>query len=77
MTTIEASNQALFLIITRRHRQVDVARLIADYFIYLVPLALIAMWLFGGKCQREVAIRACCVPMVPISRRLKLSGSWS
>ena len=65
MNTLEAFNRTLFLMVNATAStpgwQIDVARLIADYAICLVPLALVAVWLSGDKRQRDAAARACCV----------------
>jgi len=63
-------NQSLFLAINASSSmprwQIDAAIAIADYLIYLVPLMLAALWLSGGKRQRETAVRACCVAMLAL-----------
>jgi undecaprenyl-diphosphatase len=42
------------------------ATVAADYLIFLVPLALIAMWCWGGRVQRESALRICLVALVAL-----------
>ncbi|SIT41596.1 Phosphoesterase PA-phosphatase related [Paraburkholderia ribeironis] len=65
MSTLEAFNQALFLMINATPSTpawlIDMARFSADYVIYLVPLSLIAMWLSGVEQRRETAVHASAV----------------
>ncbi|ANB75242.1 phosphatase PAP2 family protein [Paraburkholderia phytofirmans] len=80
MNTLEAFNQALFLMINATPStpawQIDIARMIADYVIYLVPLSLIAIWLFGGERQREVAVRAFCVTLLALGLNQVIGLVW-
>ncbi|CAE6744056.1 phosphatase PAP2 family protein [Paraburkholderia haematera] len=80
MNTLEAFNQALFLMINATPStpawQIDMARMIADYVIYLVPLSLIAIWLFGNEHQREVAVRAFCVTLLALGLNQILGMVW-
>ncbi|RKE37859.1 undecaprenyl-diphosphatase [Paraburkholderia sp. BL23I1N1] len=80
MNTLEAFNQALFLMINATPStpawQIDMARMIADYVIYLVPLSLIAIWLFGNEHQREVAVRAFCVTLLALGLNQILGMIW-
>ncbi|MEZ0601117.1 phosphatase PAP2 family protein [Paraburkholderia sp. IW21] len=80
MNTLETFNQALFLMINATPStpawQIDVARLIADYLIYLVPLSLVAMWLFGDARQREVAVHACCVTVLALALNQMIGLVW-
>jgi undecaprenyl-diphosphatase len=80
MQTLEAFNQALFLMINATPStpawHIDLARSIADYVIYLVPLCLIAMWLFGDEGQRETALRACCVTFLALGINQLIGLAW-
>ncbi|CAB3644670.1 Putative undecaprenyl-diphosphatase YbjG [Paraburkholderia sediminicola] len=80
MNTLEAFNQALFLMINATPStpawQIDIARMIADYVIYLVPLSLIAIWLFGDGNQREVAVRAFSVAMLALGLNQIIGLVW-
>lgn len=80
MKTLEAFNQALFLIINATAStprwQVDVAIAIANYVIYLVPLTLAVLWLVGGKHQRETAVRACCVALLALGFNQVIGLYW-
>jgi undecaprenyl-diphosphatase len=81
MNTLEAFNQALFLMINATPStpalQIDIARFIADYVIYLVPLSLIAMWLSGAERRRETALRACCVALLALGINQLIGLVWS
>jgi undecaprenyl-diphosphatase len=70
MDTLEAFNQALFLAINGTPAtlawQIGIALLIADYLIYLIPLLLVGLWLWGNDAQRSLAIQACLVTMLGV-----------
>jgi undecaprenyl-diphosphatase len=80
MNKLEAFNQALFLMINATSStpawQIEAARAIAVYVICLVPLTLIAIWLFGGERQREVAVRACCVTLLALGLNQVIGLAW-
>lgn len=80
MNTLEALNQALFLKINATPStpasQIDLARFIADYVIYLVPLSLIAIWLSGDERRRETALRACCVTLLALGVNQLIGLLW-
>ncbi|ACD18510.1 phosphatase PAP2 family protein [Paraburkholderia phytofirmans] len=80
MQTLEAFNQALFLMIDATLSTpawcIDFARSIADYLIYLVPLCLTAMWLSGDERQRETALRACCVTLLALGINQLIGLVW-
>lgn len=80
MNTLEAFNQALFLMINATPStpvwQIDMARMIADYVIYLVPLSLIAIWVFGAERQREAAVRALCVTLLALGLNQIVGLVW-
>ncbi|OAJ56930.1 undecaprenyl-diphosphatase [Paraburkholderia ginsengiterrae] len=80
MNTLEAFNQALFLIINATPStptwQIDLARWIADYVVYLIPLTLIAMWLFGDERQRETGLRAACVTFLALGINQLIGLAW-
>jgi undecaprenyl-diphosphatase len=65
MDQVESWNQAVFLALNARpgaaHWVLATAESIANDLIYLVPLALVAMWLWGDHRQRAVALEACIV----------------
>jgi undecaprenyl-diphosphatase len=80
MSTPEAFNQALFLMINATAStpawQIGMAQLIADYLIYLVPLSLIAIWLSGGEHERDTAVRACCVTLLALGINQVIGLVW-
>ena len=70
MDYIEALNRFLFLQINAGESTpawlIRVAVVIADDFIYLVPLLLLGMWLWGDSWRRYQAIKACLVAMLAL-----------
>jgi undecaprenyl-diphosphatase len=80
MNTLEAFNQALFLLINGTPATpvwlVGIAVLIADYVIYLIPFLLAAMWLWGNEAQRSLAIRACLVAMLGVGANQLIGLVW-
>jgi undecaprenyl-diphosphatase len=80
MNTLEAFNQALFLLINGTTATpawlVGIAMLIADYVIWLIPLLLAAMWLWGSEAQRNLAIRACLVAMFGVGANQLIGQVW-
>jgi undecaprenyl-diphosphatase len=80
MTTLEAFNQTLFLMVNGTAStpawQIAVALLLADYLIWLVPLLLMGMWLSGNEGLRKVAVRACCVTMLALGVNQLIGLVW-
>ncbi|MBC8751301.1 undecaprenyl-diphosphatase [Paraburkholderia sp. WC7.3g] len=80
MTTLEALNQALFLMINGTAStpawQVGTALVIADYLIWLIPLLLVGIWLSGDERQRGLAIRACVVAMLGVGANQLIGMVW-
>ncbi|MBN3762118.1 phosphatase PAP2 family protein [Burkholderia sp. Ac-20365] len=80
MNTLEAFNQALFLMIDATPAtprwQIGIASFIADYVIYLVPLVLAALWLTGNRHARATALRACCVTLVALGFNQLIGLVW-
>ena len=80
MNTLEAFNQALFLKLNATPStpasQIDLARFIADYVIYLVPLSLVAIWLSGDERRRDTALRACCVASLALGINQLIALVW-
>jgi undecaprenyl-diphosphatase len=80
MDTLEAFNQALFLAIngtpTTPAWLMGTALLIADDVIYLIPLLLGGMWLWGNEAQRKLAIRACLVAMLGVGANQLIGLVW-
>lgn len=80
MNTLEAFNQALFLVINGTPATppwlVGIATLIADDVIWLIPLLLACMWLWGNEARRELAIRACLVAMLGVGANQLIGMVW-
>lgn len=80
MNRLEAFNQALFLRIysttATPEWEASIASCIADYLIYLVPLLLAVMWLWGGEAQRRLAARACLVAMLGVGINQLIGIVW-
>jgi undecaprenyl-diphosphatase len=80
MNPLEAFNQTLFLMINATPSTpaslIRVARFIAEYGIYLVPLSLIAMWLSGDARRRETALHACCATMLALGINQMIGWLW-
>lgn len=81
MDTIEAFNQALFLIINGTPATsawlIGTALFIANYLIWLIPLLLAGMWLSGSGRQRELAIHACLVALLALGANQLIGLVWS
>ncbi len=81
MDTIEAFNQALFLMINGTPATpawlVDTARFAANDLIWLVPVLLVGMWLSGSDQQRELAIRVCVVALLALGANQLIGLVWS
>jgi undecaprenyl-diphosphatase len=80
MNTLETLNRTLFLMINATAStpewQIMVARLTADYVIYLVPLTLAALWLSGDERRRDAAVRACCVAVLALGLNQLIGSVW-
>jgi undecaprenyl-diphosphatase len=80
MNTLEAFNQALFLLINGTTAtpgwEISAALLIADYVIYLIPVLLAGMWLWGNEAQRSLAIRASLVAMLGVGANQLIGLAW-
>ena len=80
MNTLEAFNQVLFLLINGTPATpawlVGIAIPVADYVIYLIPLLLAAIWLWGNEAQRSLAIRACLVAMLGVGANQLIGLVW-
>ncbi|WP_321782197.1 phosphatase PAP2 family protein [Burkholderia pyrrocinia] len=80
MNTLEAFNQALFLMINAAPATppwlIGLATVIADDLIYLIPVLLTGMWLSGSEAQRNLALRACIVAMVALGANQLIGLVW-
>lgn len=70
MNAVETWNRQTFLAwnadLSTAAWKLAAATVAADYVIFLVPLALIAMWCWGGRVQRECALKICLVALVAL-----------
>lgn len=77
---LEALNQALFLKINAGagtpHWLIDAARFIADDLIYLIPVLLAGMWLWGNRDNRCVAVRAFLTAMLGLGLNQIAGAVW-
>ncbi|RKP48146.1 phosphatase PAP2 family protein [Trinickia fusca] len=80
MQKIEALNQALFLTMNATPLTptwlIRTASFIANDLIWLIPLALIGMWLTGGDRRRELAIRSCLVTAIALGLNQLIGLVW-
>lgn len=80
MEHIEALNRALFLktnadLGTARW-MIDRAVVIANDLIYLIPVLLCAMWLWGNDGRRGLAIQACLTAMLGLGLNQVIGAAW-
>lgn len=80
MNHIEAFNRTLFLQINGGDgtpaRLIQVAIGIADDLIYLIPLLLLGMWLWGDSTRRSQAIKACLVTLLALGANQVIGLLW-
>ncbi|WP_432263089.1 phosphatase PAP2 family protein [Cupriavidus sp. TMH.W2] len=80
MNEIEAFNRALFLQINGGDGTptwlIHVAMDIADDLIYLIPLLLLGMWLWGDSTRRSQAIKACLVTLLALGANQVIGSVW-
>ena len=80
MEQIETWNRAFFLKINATHdtsiRLIDAAMFMANYFIYLVPILLLSLWLWGGDKKRNVALKACVVALLALGINQLIGLLW-
>src|SRR5579862_8200821 len=80
MNRLEALNHAWFLAINATPAtprwQIDIALVIADDFLYLIPALLALLWLFGDRDQRSAAVRACCVAFLALGLNQLIGMVW-
>jgi undecaprenyl-diphosphatase len=80
MNKLEALNQSTFLLINGRVGTtawvVNVAFVTADHLIYLIPVLLLALWLWGDSTRRHLAIKACLVAMVGVGINQVIPLFW-
>jgi undecaprenyl-diphosphatase len=80
MNTLEALNRSLFLSINATpatpHWQIEAASTVANDFIFLIPVLLALLWLFGDHRQRSAAVRACCVALLALGFNQLIGMVW-
>lgn len=80
MTILETLNQAVFLHLnanlTTASWNLNLAAAMAEYLIYLIPIILISLWLWGTESQRALALKACIVTLVALGINQLLSIVW-
>ncbi len=80
MNHIEAFNRTLFLQINGGDGTpawlIQVAIGIANDLIYLIPLLLLGMWLWGDSARRSQAIKACLVTLMALGANQVIGLVW-
>lgn len=80
MNQIEAFNQLLFLRINATAGTpswaIDTAIVLADDLIYLIPVLLLVLWLWGDEARRNLAIKACLVAMLGVGMNQIIGLVW-
>ncbi|WP_423760986.1 phosphatase PAP2 family protein [Burkholderia sp. NLJ2] len=80
MNTLEAFNQALFLMVNATTATppwlIRLATVVADDLVYLIPVLLTGMWLSGSEVQRNLAIRGCVVAVVALGANQLIGLAW-
>ena len=80
MNKIEAFNQSLFLWINASvdtpSWAVDTAIVLADDLIYLIPVLLLVLWLWGDGARRNQAIKACLVTLLALGANQVIGLVW-
>lgn len=80
MEYIEALNRAFFVEINAGPSTVpwmiDGAVVIANDLIYLIPVLLSAMWLWGKEDRRKLAIQACLTAMLGLGLNQVIGAVW-
>lgn len=81
MTNAELWNQAVFLALNARPGAppwlLAIAEVIANDLIYLIPIALTAMWLWGDSRPRSVALKVCVVAGLGLGAGQLIGLTWS
>lgn len=77
---METFNNALFLRINGGANSpqwlVHTAVVVGEYLIYLVPLLLVATWLWGNRSHRELAVKAFTVAVLGIGMNQAIAVFW-
>ncbi|WP_230371667.1 hypothetical protein [Paludibacterium denitrificans] len=80
MNQLEVLNRALFLQINGGNGTpvwlIRVAIGIADYLIFLIPILLLCLWLWGNHARRSLAIKACLVTLFALGMNQVIGMLW-
>ena len=80
MYPFEDLNHSLFLRLNAGSdaptRLLQIAVVVAEYVIYLIPLFLIWIWITGSRTQREQAIRAVVVTVLALGLAQVIGFAW-
>ncbi|MBI4644975.1 MAG: phosphatase PAP2 family protein [Deltaproteobacteria bacterium] len=80
MVKLETLNRTLFLKINAGPAVpawiINGATLIANYLIYLIPIILLGMWLWGDEPRRSLALKACLVSLLGVSLNQIIGLAW-
>lgn len=80
MYKFEQLNQFLFLRLNANPDTAEgvlsLASLVADDFIYVIPLVLLILWLWGGRRERSIALEAVAVTFVALGINQLLAILW-
>lgn len=80
MNEIETLNRTLFISINGGDSTpawlVKIAIVIADDLIYLIPLLLLGLWLWGDHTRRSLALKACMVTLVSLAANQAICALW-
>lgn len=78
--TIEALNRQIFLFINANDSTsvwlLDLARVLAKDTLFLLPLLLAGLWLWGGDARRRLAVKAIVVTAVSLAAGCILGLLW-
>jgi undecaprenyl-diphosphatase len=79
-TALDTLNQALFLRINAGEgtnpTTVFLAKILAEYTLYLIPLVLTACWLWGDAAKREWLLKAFCVAVLALFTNQIIGLFW-
>ena len=80
MWNLEGFNRALFLKINAGAGTapwfIDLAAIIANDIVYLIPVLLCAMWMWGGDARRRVISRACLTAFLALGMNQIIAALW-
>ena len=80
MTKLETLNQAVFLNLnadlSTAAWKLNIAAVMADYLIFLIPLMLVSLWCWGNESQRALALKACVIAFVALGINQLLGIGW-